>query len=217
MSIEDPNAFQPGPPVKPGIGTAAKVLIILGCLVGLGALVCCGGFSFLGYKMKDAITMDPVKIRERTQSMMEINVPEVLQPDRSLSFMQFGQLADYSAKGEKAFGTLILGQISRTIADNENTARAQLNPQVEQQMLQVAGSRRAGRGVPIRHDLKTVTIQGTAVPFEITEYPGASGGPGTIKVSGFFAGKNGYCELLLEASRNLLSDQQINEMLESIK
>lgn len=216
MSIEDPNAYPVGPPVKRGMSTAAKVLLILGCLVGLGVLGCCGVSFYFGYKMKDAFTQDPVKIRERTQAIVEISIPEVLIPDRAMELLGIMQLVGYGAKGDQAYGHLIMVEMSKTLVPNEQQARVQLSGQAEQQMQQLAGSKRAS-GIPKPRDPIKVNIRGKDVHFDIADYPGSNGGPEMIKVSGLFEGKKGYCQLLMEVSRPLLTDQQIETMLKSIK
>lgn len=216
MASVDPVPYPDAPPPKQGMSTAGKVLLILGTIGGICALVCCGGAAFFAWKFKDAMTSDPAKIRERVEAMVDIKIPEALSPDRSINvgIMQF---TNYAARQEGTYGVLLFGEIDRTLVQRDDMARQQLEVQMEQHMQQLAPGARAGKGVPSKHEVKTVTINGKPTEFEIAEYAGTGTRPTMVKVSGYFWGKKGYVGLNLECTRSLLTNDQIKEMLDSIK
>jgi hypothetical protein len=198
------------------MSTAGKVLLILGTIGGVCALLCCGGGAFFAWKFKDAMTSDPAKIRERTEAMIDIKIPEPLAPDRSINVgvMQF---TNYAARQEGDFGILLFGELNRSLVQRDDMARQQLEVQMEQHMQQLAPGARAGKGVPSAHEEIPMTINGKPVKFELAEYAGSGTRPTMVKVTGFFWGKKGYVGLILECSRSLLTNDQIKEMLDSIK
>lgn len=80
MSMHDD--LQAEQPRKQGMSGTAKVLLVLGSIAGVGMLLCCGGGVYLFYKAKDfiSISMNPTEIKQRTQEIVQIEVPEGFVP-----------------------------------------------------------------------------------------------------------------------------------------
>jgi len=72
--------------------TAFKVILILGCIVGVLCLACCGGMFWFGKQFANAMTQDPVRIREIATAILDFPIPEEFEPQVGMTppMEQFG-------------------------------------------------------------------------------------------------------------------------------
>ncbi len=69
-------SFDGGAPQKKGMGTGAKVLIVLGILAGVGVLACCGGAAFFGYKAQPKISTVPAEVAAQSTAIIPMEIDE---------------------------------------------------------------------------------------------------------------------------------------------
>ena len=84
MSMNDPSAnpqWSLQSPPKAGMKGSTKVLIGLAIGFGLLCVLCCGIFGGLGYYLKRAASHDPQTVRQVTESMVQMEIPERIQTD----------------------------------------------------------------------------------------------------------------------------------------
>ncbi len=136
-----------GAPPKKGMGTGAKVLIILGILAGVALLACCGGVGYLGYQMKPEITLAAAGVTERTGTIVEMDIDdEQWEPKMHMSMsvpwvMDMG-IAHFESKLDD--GGMILTKILMKIED-PNQSQEDVDRQMEQAFTQGGGQGQDGQ------------------------------------------------------------------------
>ncbi|MFK7820811.1 MAG: hypothetical protein AB8G99_18980 [Planctomycetaceae bacterium] len=163
-----------GAPPKKGMGTGAKVLIILGILAGVAALACCGGIGYFGYQMKPVITTTASEVTERTGTIAEMEInQEKFEPKMHMS-MSIPMVMDMSiAKWDSKLddGGLLLTKILMKIED-PNQNQDDVDRQMEQAFSQGGGNQ---DGQPQMAPLvgtstpETLTFLGEECEFTYTE------------------------------------------------
>ncbi len=85
--FDDAAAGKPRKTRAPSAGTNwGKIILILGGVGAVSLALCCGGGY---YMLKDAMTIDPVKVAARQKEIIEIDIPQGLQPAMGMN-MNFG-------------------------------------------------------------------------------------------------------------------------------
>ena len=179
-------------------------------------LVCCGGFAYLGWTVKDSFTNDPVKIREKAATIVDIDVPPELEPKIAGNLLVM-QMVGYGSKGSGDKAMLFLIQIPKSMVSGRDDAREQMQKQLEQQHSQRRGAKRLQGATPSSRETRVFKIRGEDITFQIVKYDGSNGNPKSVEVVGLFESKGGYCMLQLDADEDALTQEQIETMLQSIK
>jgi hypothetical protein len=218
--MADPNAYGEGPPARQGSSAWAWILGI----GGVALLLCCGGVGFGVWKVtqaakqfiENAAIEDPVKIREQTAAMLQIEIPDKYQPKLGMNLGVF-RMAIYQTEPEQPNpdDLLMLMEMTQFGANNQQQEQ-QLRQSMQQQMQQQRGNQNFKSS---KSETREIEIRGKKVSFEFTE--GITGEPGEEKtvhmVSGIVQGKTGPVMLQLVAPDENYDEAQVLKMLESIK
>ena len=223
MSTDQPYMSPEGMPPyqKPGMSTGTKVLIILGIVFLVLVLLCCGGgvaFFWAGASyMEDAISDDPEVVRRVTGEIVDIDVPEKLEPKMSMDFtvpftddrfmvmVIYGDQAEGSAVMLASFGEAFAGQ-----------GEAQMRQQMEQSRREQGLGPDPGMG-PQQVDEREIEVRGEPVKFMFATTEDPESGEKRIQVTGMFEGKTGPVMIMVFADPERLSEEEIVQMLESIE
>jgi hypothetical protein len=223
MSTDQPYMSPEGmpPDQKPGMSTGTKVLIVLGIVfLVLVLLCCCGGGAFVWWGasyMEDAISDDPQVVRQVTSEIVDIEVPEKLQPQFSmdmkvpLSDERFMVMVVY---GDQADGTAVmLASFGEAFAAQ---GQAQMKDQMEQSLREqglAPGGDLGSQEVTERE----IEVRGEPVKFAFVTGEDSESGKQRIMVNGMVEGKTGPVMIMVFADPEQLSEEEIVEMIESIK
>ncbi len=215
------------PPVKPGMSTAAKVLIGLAIAFLLVVMLCCGGLLLIGPKIvalvedtmeefEESISQDPAIIAEVTRKIAQIDVPEQLTPKMSMDMkipLTDQPLMVYVIYQDQQGGsTLQLFAMDKaTIGQNPD----QMQRSSDQTFQQHTGQ--YGDIQPTESYEKQVEINGKPATFTITKGLSTASQAPRIRVQGSFEGPYGPVILQLDADAETLPEETIIEMLDSIK
>lgn len=74
-------------PRKQGASLATKIVLTLACVFGLACVACCGGVFYMGKKVADSVSKDPVKAREVAAKMTELKAPDSLKNAASMDLV----------------------------------------------------------------------------------------------------------------------------------
>lgn len=224
MSTQDPN-YDPDEmhiqPPKQGMSSGMKTLLILGVIFGLLVLLCCGGLVLSGMYMasyvSDAMSEDPDVIAERTGQFVEMEIPAQLAPAMSFDMkvpvsgeplMVWVVYADQSSNSMLMMASL--GAMMQQ--QNQDEVRRQLEDSMRQQGIA------AREGVDeSESSVKEIEVRGEPVPFSFTVGNNTQTKAVRIDVNGMFTGKSGPVMLILSADAEVIDEEAIVKMIESIK
>lgn len=197
-----------------GMGTTAKVVLII---LGAGALlllVCCGVGAWWGKGMvdqfKDSMTEDPAKIAEVTSSIVDITIPEAYSPQMAMNFAMFGvqmKMCAYSRTGD-AGGVLIMEMSGPQMGN-----RAQMKQQFQQSL------RQQGRNQDLQVEssvTRTFTINGEECDFEFIKGKNTQNNQEMRQVMGVIPGKTGAAFLMVFETEENWDEAAIVRMIESM-
>jgi hypothetical protein len=223
MSTDQPYMSPEGVPPyqKPGMSTGTKVLIILGIIFLVLVVLCCGGGVAIFWAgasyMKDAISDDPQVVREVTKGIVDIDVPEELEPQFSmdmkvpLSDERFMVMVVY---GDQTKGTAVmLASFGEAFADQ---GQAQMKNQMQQQLREQGLGPDQGFG-PQELSEREIEVRGEPVKFAFATAEDPESGKERIQVTGMFEGKTGPVMIMVFADPEVLSEEEIVQMIESIE
>jgi hypothetical protein len=121
---------------KTGCGT--KMFAVIGVGFAVVCVVACAGGYFMWQKVKNAVTDDPAKVQEISESVVDLDVPEGFEPQFGMDLKVAGQgmtMAVYVEK--KSQGSMWVMSISTpydpATANVENVKRDMENQQQQQQ------------------------------------------------------------------------------------
>ena len=201
-------------PKKKGMSTAMIVVIILGCIAGGGFLLCCGGAFWL---MKSTqATMDPQEVIAITKEIVEIEIPDVFQPNMGFDVNIFGafkeKIAWYESKSGE--GLLILMSLEIAAAGDQAVEEAQM----QQQLQQLQQQRQGDPNLRIKKsESREFEVRGEKVDFNFAETENMDNGDPWRQVTGTFAGKAGTVMLMLKIEEEAYDEDVVIKMIESIK
>jgi hypothetical protein len=222
MSTAPPEWTPDGgyPPKKPGMSTAAKILIALAVLMGLCVLLCCGGVMGLGFFAQrfaqQAISQDPGVIAAKTGEITQIEIPDGLQPagsfDMNVPFV--GRMMLWTIYEDKqSNSSLVMFTVGERFASQTQDGMRQTMDQSLRQQGQ-AGQEQIQDG---ESSTKQIEIRGQQATFTVIKGKGQDSGAPRIQVVGFFQGETGPAMLMFDGDAEKYSEEQLIEMLESIE
>ena len=200
-------------PAKKGMSTGAKVAIILGCVFGVCALLCCGVGGYFMYKASQAVTMDPVQIAAIQQTMLtNIDLPADYAPKMAMDFTMAGQgmkMAIYSpGAGQEPDPTQMLMLMQMKITADE--------AQMQQELERSGGGQQNQINVE-SSETKMVTIDGTERSVRFAKGKAQQGGAAVRQVSAVFPGKEGTVLLNWIVPEETWDEAAAMQLLQSIK
>jgi hypothetical protein len=214
MSINPYDSPETAPRKMSG---SAKALIGLGIGCGIFVLLCCGIFGGGGFwfvkTVQESVSKDPAKIRELTERIVAISIPENLPPamcldfviplanTRIMSWAQYGDLKDHNMLGLVQFGEQF----------DENQMRMQWRTSMRQN-----GSRGYDDIEVEQSERHEQQVNGEPATFTVAR--GRDHDDREVwQVTGAFHGKGGPAMLFLKVSQSEFSKDQVLEILESMK
>jgi hypothetical protein len=209
------------PPRPPGMGTGTKVLIGLGIGCGFFLLLCCGGLVAVGVYfqqyVKTAINEDPQKALAMTDQLVDIEVPEPLEPRLSLDFKMpvagfpIAKGVVYTVPNDGAVLTLI--EFGEVVPPAQ---RPEMRRQIEQS-LREEGVFENEQGWTWQSQVLRYRIGDREVPFRYETAQNPETGHQHVRVAGTFTGKSpGVVMLFLFADTEVLSEDKVLEILDSL-
>lgn len=205
---------------KQGMSSGAKLLLILGILFLLCVLLCCGGIGVLMYQassyMKDAFTNDPVKIDQRRAELLDIEIPEGFAPEVSIDMkvpMMDSRLMTIVAYSGGAGNSLVLVGVGDMLSD---MSKEDMEREIEKS-LQQQGLGQPSPGAEWESEDKEFQIGGKPVIFNYRTVKNEDGEPTRFHVTGTVDGKRGPVLVTLTADAKTLSEDQIDQVIKSIK
>ncbi len=213
------NPYDPVEPPREGMSGTSKVLLAFGIGCGVLLVLCCGVFGLGGFFMykfaQNSQVTEPDKIRAVTDDIVEINIPESLEPkigfDARVPFSgkPFIKGAIYSNAADNS--QLIVGQIDEAFANSGD---------VETHMRQ--SMRESGHGN--QQQLKTLesedyetTINDQPAKFKISKGLDERTKDEFFEAIGSFHGKGGAAMLILRFKSPDYSKEQVMDILKSMK
>ena len=203
---------------RPGMSGSTKLLLGLGIGCGVLVLLCCGGFVgmsyYFGKSLQNAVTKDPAKIREITDKIVTIAIPESLPPVLAMEFvvplvnMPFITWVQYGEEhGENMLG---LAQF------NEQLDERQMRSQWQQSMQQ--NGQRGYDEIDVEMS-ETVEqeVNGQPASFNVAQGHDRNSKAEVWQVSGTFHGKGGPALLHIKVSAEEFTKDQVLDILKSMK
>ncbi len=208
-------SFDGGAP-KRGMGTGAKVLIILGVVAGLGMLVCCGGAGYLTYRARPKITEDPAEVAARTSAIIPMEIDrEKWEPVRSFEqdvMVMSWSVSQWKAKeGEGAM--MILGvEMPQGAADEEGA---------EDQIKQAFANNPEISSMPDlivdKSEERPLKILGQEVPFRFVQGKRSGADAEWREVEGKIVRGNSLIAVRVQVEADKYNEDDIVNMLQSAK
>ena len=201
-------------PQKKPMSTGLKVALILLAAGGVLMLVCCGGMAFVVNKVKNNISEDPAVVRARTKDVTDIEIPDDFQPVMSMDLIIMKMFVYETKKQDgqtkKHDGMLMIAELHQNFAKDQN-AEAQMKDAMNKQ----------GKGQPdldiIKSETREFEIKGKPASFKFSEAQDPKTKKEFRQVTGSFPGKAGTAMLVLQVPANEYDEEEIVEMIESIK
>jgi len=219
MSMHDD--LQAEQPQKRGMSSTAKVLLVLGSIAGVCLLICCGGAVFMGFKFRDTIkavadatSNDPAVVKQRTQEVVEIEIPEEFKPVATWG-MPLGAFSMrqfiYQPPGNPN-SVLVIMETNQPLAPGQDAKQQREAMQQGMRQGQQMGS------IDMQEESRETrqfTINGEEVPFEFIK--GKAHGVAAHKIVGIFPGKQGTVMLILMVADSDYDEEKIVNMIKSIR
>ncbi len=200
----DGGSMQP----KPGMSTGVKVLIGCGVVGGVMALVCCGGFMYLGSQFAGMMTEDPAEIQVIQEDIADIDLPDGFSPEGGADGELFG-FAGQAAIFAENDSVIMLIQVKGP----EGTTDEQMLEQFQQQL----GQQGQNGNIKIEStEERLVTIAGEETTIEIVKGTDQNGKE-IRQVKGAFRGRGGAAIVLYFSPEEDWDEDRVVQMLESIK
>jgi hypothetical protein len=221
----DPR-YVPDAPARPGMSPAVKIVLILLGIFGLLFVLCCGGFVYVGYKVGSAIkemenmfSDDPVVVVQVAARIAEIDIPEGLAPsgsaDMELPF--FGRVGAFVMyEDQETDSSLVLFVIGDSLgADVQTQFRMEIDRALEEAGVE---QEEGAENIEIEQPYdKEFTIRGQPATFRYQKGTDKETGKRRIIVTGQFRSDDGPTTVIFTGDLDKYSEEQIDQMIESIK
>jgi hypothetical protein len=199
------------------MGTAAKVLLTLGIVLGVVLLLCCGVGGYFAYYLRKSMTTDPAAVREITAKIVTIDVPPQFVPVMAfdnLSIPGTGVSFSIAVYAENPAGnTIMLAAIKGK--NIEHTPQDQL----ERQLKQSTGSQSGGAKqivVEETHQRK-IDVRGKPVSFTFSTGKETQSGKPWLQASGMFQSDSGMTMFMFSGDASKYNEEQVAKIIESIR
>lgn len=213
MSMDDRfNPSETPAPAKSGSG-CWKWVLIFGGIGAVCMLLCCGVTGYFAYQMKPTIVSKPAEIEALAQEITDIEIPVGFtgQMGMKMNFLGMMNMTMCMFKQDEGRGMMQLTQMEMKVGDpqeGEVQLKQQMKAQGTAEMKELNVTSSETRELEIRGEQATFTISEGQDVATSTEYR---------EVRGQFRGKAGIAVLHLQAESESLSDEAIDELLESIR
>ncbi len=224
MSMDTP-AWNQGAELPPPKKSGSKTWLILGVVLGICVLICCGGgvalMTYIGTQAAGLASVDPVEVNKAQAEIVTMDVPAEIPPKFKLNLAMFGQqlalLVYYGAPGDD--NLVWLAGSGNTLQQqgqgNPDAIRAQLETQLVAQGQNAQAGTFKTLSETTQRDVE-VTVNGETSKIALEE--GAdSAGKKYVQASGMFQGKTGPALIKIQVDAEKFSAEQVEAMLKSMK
>jgi len=203
MSAYDDRDNRPPRQINQGSG-CGKIFLILLAIAGAGTLLlCCGGglFMYWGFKQFN-FTMEPAKVREVAESMLDITIPDGYTPAMAMDIKQlnFGMAAFTDEKQNR--GIILMkhppGADINSQDDALNQAKGERNFEVE------------------KSEEKTFKLHGKDETFTVQQGKDKNG-KSMRQFIGDIQGKSGMVALIMMGAEDKVTEEDFQKLLDTIK
>lgn len=205
---------------KQGMSSGAKLLLILAIIFLLCVLACCGGIGIFMYQasayMKDALTEDPAIIDQRRAELLDIDIPEGFAPKISIDMkvpMMDTRLMTIVAYESGPSNSLVLVGVGDMLSE---MPKEDMEREIENS-LQQQGLGQPAPGAKWESKTKEYQIAGKPVTFKYQTVKNENDELTSIHVTGLVDGKRGPVLVTLSADAETLSEEEIDQVIQSIK
>jgi hypothetical protein len=220
------NDFPDEIPVRQGMSSTAKVLLVLGSLAGVALLACCGGVAFLAVRFQGVAktiaqnlpTNNPQEIRARTARIVHIDIPPEFPPLAAIDLFVMKQMI-YGKQGGGSMVMIMEINEAMTGGQDAGSAREQ-RQEIMRQMRQQQGQQAASADTELDEEsseTREFEINGEKVQFEFIRGKSPNGGGPVRQVVGLFPGRQGTVMLMVMVPESEYDEAAIAKMIESIR
>jgi len=207
----DPNfANYPPTPAK----SNSKIWVWLGLGCGAMLLLCCGGVGAVVFYFKNAVSADPVIIAQVAKEIADLETPADFQPRSSMNLTVAGvgmRIAIYAPPNND-------GSLSLTDMPGQNADAQSLHAQMEAQIRQQLAMQGLQHQITVREP-RTLDfeIRGKPANFIVQKGTDVQSNKDFIEAIGTFQGKQGPSMLLIQLPAETYNDEQVDQIIRSIK
>lgn len=202
MSAFDDRANQLPP--QPSGGGCGKIIVILLAVAGFGTLLlCCGGGGFLywGYKQFN-FTMNPAKVREIANGMLDVTIPEGYTPAMGMDMKQFNLAMAMFADEKQNRGIVLV----------KHPPGADINTQ-DNAVKEAKGDRDF---TVEKTEEKTFKLNGEDFKFVVQEGKDKNGKT-MRQFMGDLDGKSGKVALMFFGNQENVTEEEFQKLLDTVK
>lgn len=201
------DSEDPAPPPQNG---CFKVFLVLLIVAAVGSFVLCGGAGLIFWWVTTQfnMSMDPVKVREAANSIVDISLPDSYKPNFTGEVKAVKVKMAVFGNEEKQIALMLLSVPQEIVEKSSEKDEA----------VEKAGEASGGKIIKTeKTEKKTFKVRGQDVDFVFIEGSDDKGQK-RKQISGEFPGKNDQkAILMLFGSPDKLSEQDLQGLLETIK
>lgn len=199
---------------KPGMSTGMKILLFVLCAGGVSAMLCCGGFYYMG---RQAVQIDesPAATAAAAQEIApDLQIPATFEPQARMAFKvpftDYGMtMAAYQRSGSK--GMLMLARLN---IPNAGADSGEFEEQFKRGMEQGSGGKSSQRNIEIEEtETRVYEINGEEVTFRFGRGTDSESGDEWRQVTGVFPSGDGFAMLMLQVAESEWDEEEILKML----
>jgi hypothetical protein len=220
-----PNPYEyqsAAPPPRQGMSTGVKVLLILGIILGVLVLLCCGGVMFLGVWGQrfaaNSMSSDPAKIRALTDELLPLAVPAELAPEQMLDMpvpftdQKMMRMAMY---GHKPSGSSFAMMWFNTSMAPQN--QGQMEQQMREQMRQQGANPDQQGNWQREASVRQITIRGQPVDFNFARLTDPETKKTRLELNGVVQGEGGPVMVFASVDESVVSEEKLLGAFEPVK
>lgn len=201
-------------PKSTGMSTGMKVLIVVLCVFGGGALVCCGVGAYFISKFAPSISQDPEVVEQTTREIVDIDIPDEFQPMHSMSMNMFAvTIKSVQYQRGDGIGMLTLMEMGGEFQQG-GPGQAQQMRDILREQNQDLPNLDADDGEP---EVREFTIRGEPVDVQFVKATDPETGNSVRQISAVFPGKQGTVMLMLIVDGDAYDEAEVEALLESIR
>ncbi|HIQ22745.1 MAG TPA: hypothetical protein EYH34_16090 [Planctomycetes bacterium] len=193
------------------------MVFVLGLLFAGACVVCCGGLVGLGWYFMRGMTDDPAEVRRVTQQMLQIELPEKLQPAMAMEVrVPWGGQPVFTM----AFYVDPATQSALGLVSSPHMSAEQKRPEMERRLKE--SFRQQGFDIDadweeIKQWEREIEVRGEKVRFTFTSGTDRESGTRFLALTGLVQGDRGPVMLTFVAPADQYGEEGMVKVIESIR